>query len=118
MGKLFREYAAYRDRMNQKILQTENNAIKRFFAIDALTYHEGELSSKTKEMLGLACSMVLRCDDCIKYHIGKCKELGVSNKEFFEIFSVTLTVGGSIVIPHIRRAVEFLEDIEDEFPKN
>src|SRR3989304_10208060 len=116
MGKLYHDYAAYRDRMNKKILETENNAIKRFFAVDTLTYHDGALPTKTKEMLGLACSMVLRCDDCIRYHAVKCKEQGISRNEFFEIFSVALTVGGSIVMPHIRRALEFLEDIEDEIP--
>jgi len=116
MGKIYREYATYRDRLNRKILETENNVIKRFFALDTLTYHEGALPTKTKEMLGLACSMVMRCDDCIRYHISKCRELGVPRNELIEIFGVALIVGGSIVIPHIRRAIEFLDDLEDEFP--
>jgi AhpD family alkylhydroperoxidase len=112
MGNLPDDYNAYRDKMNQKILAADNTAIKRFFAVDTLTYQEGALPAKTKEMMGLAASMVLRCDDCIRYHLQKCKHEGVSQEEFFEIFSVALTVGGSIVIPHLRRAVEFLEELE------
>jgi AhpD family alkylhydroperoxidase len=80
--------------------------------VDTLTYREGALDAKTKEMLGLACSMVLRCDDCITYHIQQCHQLGVTRAEFFDIFSVALTVGGSIVIPHLRRAVAVLDEIE------
>jgi AhpD family alkylhydroperoxidase len=113
MGKLLDDYNAYRDRMNQKILAADNTAIKRFYAVDTLTYQEGVLSAKTKEMLGLAASMVLRCDDCIRYHLQKCHQNGVTREEIFEIFSVALTVGGSIVIPHLRRAVEFLEELEN-----
>ena len=113
MGKLLDEFNSYRDRMNQKILTTENKAIKRFYGIDTLTYQDGVLSKKTKEMMGLTASMVLRCDDCIKYHILKGYENGVTKEEFFEIFSVGLVVGGSTVIPHMRRAVEFLEDVEE-----
>jgi AhpD family alkylhydroperoxidase len=112
MGKLLDDYNSFRDRLNQKILAVDNMAIKRFFAVDTITYHDGALSSKTKEMLGLASSMVLRCDDCIRYHLVKCHQQGVTKEEFFEIFSVALVVGGSIVIPHIRRAVEFLEDMQ------
>jgi AhpD family alkylhydroperoxidase len=111
MGKLLDDYNSYRDRMNQRILAADNNAIKRFFAVDTLTYQEGALPLKTKEMLGLIASMVLRCDDCIRYHLIKCHEQGVTKEEFFEIFSVALTVGGSIVIPHLRRAVEFLDEL-------
>ena len=113
MGKLLDEFNSYRDRMNKKILQTDNKAIKRFYAVDTLTYKDGALPAKTKEMLGLAASMALRCDDCIRYHIIKCHENGVTKDEFFEIFSVALTVGGSVVIPDMRRAVEFLEEVEE-----
>jgi AhpD family alkylhydroperoxidase len=112
MGKLSDEFNSYRDRMNKKILETDNKAIKRFYAVDTLTYQDGALPAKTKEMLGLAASMALRCDDCIKYHIIKCHENGVTEDEFFEIFSVALTIGGSVVIPNMRRAVEFLEEFK------
>ena len=112
MGALFDEFNAYRDKMNQKILDSDNRVIKRIYSVDTLTYQDGALDVRTKEMLGLAASMVLRCDDCIKYHISKCHELGVTKEQFFEIFGVAVTVGGTIVIPHLRRAVEFLEDIE------
>ncbi len=111
MGKLLDEFNSYRDRMNQKILEADNRVIKRIYSVDTLTYQDGALPAKTKEMLGLASSMVLRCDDCIRYHIVKCHKLDVTRDEFFEIFSVAATVGGTIVIPHLRRAVEFLEDV-------
>jgi AhpD family alkylhydroperoxidase len=97
--------------MNERILSEDNRAIKRFFGVDTLTYEPGKLDTRTKEMLGLVASMVLRCDDCVSYHIQQCHEQGVSNEEMFEIFSVALTVGGSIVIPHLRRAVAFLDEL-------
>src|SRR5437870_3311410 len=105
------EFNAFRTKMNERILGVENRAIKRFFGVDTLTYEPGKLDAKTKEMLGLAASMVLRCDDCVSYHIIQCKKEGVGDEELFEIFSVALTVGGSIVIPHLRRAVAFLDDL-------
>jgi len=111
MSKLLDEFNIYRDRMNQKILAADNKVIKRIYSVDALTYTDGALPAKTKEMLGLVASMVLRCDDCIKYHIAKCHELGVTKDEFFEIFGVACTIGGTIVIPHLRRAAEFLEEL-------
>lgn len=104
----------YRSKMNERILQEDNLVIKRLFNLDTQTYSEGELSVKTKEMLGLVASMVLRCDDCIKYHLEKCHDAGTTRKEFFEIFSVANIVGGSIVIPHLRRAVEFLDQLEGD----
>lgn len=112
MGKMLDEFNRYRDRMNRKILDSDNKAIKHFYSVDTMAYQPGALDVKTKEMLGLASSMVLRCDDCIKYHIIKCHENNVSKDEFFEIFSVALVAGGSIVIPHLRRAVDFLEEME------
>ncbi len=112
MGKQLDEFNSYRDRMNEKILAEDNKVLKRLYAVDTLTYQPGALDVRTKEMLGLATSMVLRCDECIKYHIIKCHENGVTRKQFFEIFSVAYTVGGSIVVPHLRRAVEFLEEFE------
>jgi AhpD family alkylhydroperoxidase len=103
------EFNEYRSQMNERIFEADNLVIKRFFNLDTNAYSEGKLNVKTKEMIGLACSMVLRCDDCIKYHIGKCKEEGLNKEEFFEVFSLALLIGGSIVIPHLRRAVEYLE---------
>jgi AhpD family alkylhydroperoxidase len=105
------EFNAFRTRMNERILSTENRAIKRFFSVDTLTYERGVLDAKTKEMLGLVASMVLRCDDCISYHIQQCKKEGVTDDEIFDIFSVALVVGGSIVIPHMRRGVAFLDEL-------
>ena len=106
------EFTAFRQRMNERILGEDNQVVRRFFALDTQTYKAGALDIKTKEMLGLVASMVLRCDDCISYHVAQCKEAGVTREEFFEVFSVGLVVGGSIVIPHLRRAVDFLDRLE------
>jgi AhpD family alkylhydroperoxidase len=114
MGKLIDDFNAYREKMNEKILATDNKVMKRIYSVDTLTYQDGALSAKTKEMLGLATSMVLRCDDCVKYHLGKCHELGVTTAEVFEIFSVANLVGGTIVIPHTRRAVEYWEELMEQ----
>lgn len=108
---LVTEFNEYRSKMNDKILSSDNKVIKRIFNLDTNTYAEGALSEKTKEMMGLSCSMVLRCDDCIKYHLGKCFELGVTDAEMQEIFSVATLIGGTIVIPHLRRAVEYWEEL-------
>lgn len=105
-------FTDYRRRMNERILSEDNQVVRRFFALDTQTYKPGALDVKTKELLGLVASMVLRCDDCISYHVAQCKEAGVSREEFFETFSVGLVVGGSIVIPHLRRAVDFLDQLE------
>jgi len=105
-------FSAYRKRMNTRILDEDNQVVRRFFALDTQTYKPGALDRKTKELLGLVASMVLRCDDCISYHIAQCKEAGANRDELFETFSVGLVVGGSIVIPHMRRAVDFLDQIE------
>lgn len=112
MGKLSNDFNSYRSSMNEKIMASDNLVIKRLFNLDTNTYTEGALPVKTKEMLGLVASMVLRCDDCVKYHIEKCHDLGVSKDELFEVFSVASIVGGTIVIPHMRRAVEFWEDLQ------
>ncbi|MFA5327080.1 MAG: carboxymuconolactone decarboxylase family protein [Prolixibacteraceae bacterium] len=112
MGKLIKDFNSYREKMNEKILAADNKVMKRIYSVDTLTYRDGALSSKTKEMIGLATSMVLRCDDCVKYHLGKCYELGVTTAEVFEIFSVANLVGGTIVIPHTRRAVEYWEELQ------
>lgn len=113
MGKLADDFDAYREKMNGKILASDNKVMKRIYSLDTLTYKEGALSTKTKEMLGLATSMVLRCDDCIKYHLGKCFEQGVTSDEIFEIFGIANVVGGTIVIPHTRRALEFWEELNN-----
>lgn len=105
------EFRRFRERMNERILEAGNLEIKRFFALDTRTYEPGALDAKTKELLGLVASMVLRCDDCVTYHMVRCKEEGVSDEEFFETFSVGLVVGGSIVIPHLRRAVDTLDTL-------
>jgi AhpD family alkylhydroperoxidase len=102
----------FRARLNERILAEDNQPIKRMYALDTLTYRDGALNAKTKEMLGLVSSMVLRCDDCVHYHIQKCREHGVTRAEFFDIFSVALTIGGTIVIPHLRRAVDLLDKLE------
>ena len=114
MGKLIDDFNAYREKMNEKILAADNKVMKRIYSVDTLTYQDGALSAKTKEMLGLATSMVLRCDDCVKYHLGKCHELGVTTAEVFEIFSVANLVGGTIVIPHTRRAVEYWDELMEQ----
>ena len=107
------EFTDFRKRMNARILEQDNQVVRRFFALDTQTYKPGVLDLKTKEMLGLVASMVLRCDDCIAYHVAQCRQAGVSREAFFEVFSVGLVVGGSIVIPHLRRAVDFLDKLED-----
>jgi AhpD family alkylhydroperoxidase len=117
MGKRLEDFNKFRAEMNERILAENHQTIKRFLGVDTLTYQEGALSAKTKEMLGLATSLVLRCDDCVSYHILECKKHGVTRPEFFDIFSVSLTVGGSIVIPHLRRAVAFLDEVEEEEKK-
>jgi len=106
-----REFREFRERMNERILEADNLEIRRFFALDSRTYEDGALDTRTKELLGLVASMVLRCDDCITYHLVRCAEEGLTDKELFEVFSVGLVVGGSIVIPHLRRAVERLDEI-------
>lgn len=105
------EFNDYRAKMNEVILSKENLVLKRLFNLDTNTYAEGALPVKTKELLGLVASMVLRCDDCIKYHLGKCHEQGCSTEEIYEVFAVANIVGGTIVIPHTRRAAEYWEEL-------
>ena len=112
MSKLIDDFNNYRLKMNDRILSSESKVIKRIYNIDTNTYLEGALPTKTKEMLGLVSSMVLRCDDCVKYHLQKCKELNVTDQELFEIFEVATLVGGTIVIPHLRKAVEFWDELK------
>ena len=108
------DFTKFRKRMNERILSHDNQVVRRFFALDTQTYQNGALDVKTKEMLGLVASLVLRCDDCVSYHVAQCREAGVSEDEFFGIFSVGLVVGGSIVIPHLRRAVDFLDEVSKD----
>jgi len=105
------EFNEYRSKMNEVILGKQNKVINRLFNLDTNTYAEGALPTCTKEMLGLVASMVLRCDDCIKYHLIKCHEQGITTEQVYEIFAVANIVGGTIVIPHTRRAAEFWEEL-------
>ena len=111
MSARLQAYREYRERMNAQILDEATLTTKRFFNLDTRCYEDGALSARTKEMLGLSASLVLRCDDCIAYHTIRCVELGVSKAEILEIFDVGLIVGGSIVIPHLRRAHELLAEL-------
>ena len=106
------EFRKFRERMNSEILGENNLVINRFFALDTRTYEAGALDVKTKELLGLVASLVLRCDDCVTYHLVRCAEEKVSRAEMFESLSVGLVVGGSIVIPHLRRAVDSWNELE------
>jgi len=101
----------FREKMNTAILEGGNLTINRFFALDTRAYEDGALDAKTKELLGLVASMVLRCDDCITYHVVRCREEGVTDREFYDAFAIALVVGGSIVVPHLRRAVARLEEL-------
>jgi len=103
------EFQSYRTHMNRRIAEIDNLGIKRFFNLDTMAYNEGALSAKEKELLGLVASMVLRCNDCIDYHILQCVQAGWKDEELYEAFNVALVVGGSIVIPHLRHAVESLD---------
>jgi len=116
MPDTLQDFDAFRARMNELILGAGNLTINRFFALDQRAYEPGALGSKTKEMLGLVSSLVLRCDDCVTYHIVRCHEEGVTREEFLEVFAVGLVVGGSIVIPHLRRAIARLEEISEPPP--
>jgi AhpD family alkylhydroperoxidase len=111
MTDRLQEFRSFRERMNERILAQDNLEIRRFFALDGRVYEEGALPVKTKELLGLVASLVLRCDDCISYHVIGCREAGVTDDEIFEALSIGLVVGGSITIPHLRRAVDFLDEL-------
>lgn len=110
------DFRAFREKMNARILEQKNLVTNRFFALDGQTYEAGALDVKTKELAGLSASMVLRCDDCIAYHVIRCKELGCTDQQIWEIFNVALIVGGSIVIPHFRRAVALLDELSPTAP--
>jgi AhpD family alkylhydroperoxidase len=112
MGEKTDQFNEYRSRMNDRILSADNKVVKRIFNVDTNAYTEGALSVKTKELMGLVASLVLRCDDCVKYHLLKCKENSVTEEELFEVLGIATLVGGTIVVPHMRRAVEFWDDMK------
>lgn len=111
MGERLEQFRAFRERMNERILARGTLTTRRFFNLDTRCYEDGVLPTRTKEMLGLVASLVLRCDDCISYHIVRCLETGVTEDELMEVFDVGLIVGGSIVIPHLRRAHALLDEL-------
>ncbi len=108
------EFRNYRSKMNKRLLSKDNKIIKRIYSLDTITYQPSALDTKIKEMLGLATSMVLRCDDCVKYHLEQCYKEGVTTAEIMDIFGVSNVVGGTIVIPHTRRALEYWEILTEE----
>jgi AhpD family alkylhydroperoxidase len=108
---LVEDFNAYRSKMNEKIIASDSLIIKRIFNLDTNAYAEGSLDVKTKELIGLTCSLVLRCDDCVKYHLGKCKEVGLGTNQVQEAMGIATLVGGTIVIPHLRRAFEYWEEL-------
>lgn len=111
-GQSLAEFRAYRERMNAEILEQNNLVMNRFFALDGRAYEGGALDVRTKELLGLVASLVLRCDDCVTYHLVRCAEEGVTREQIFESMSIGLVVGGSIVVPHLRRAVDRWSELE------
>jgi AhpD family alkylhydroperoxidase len=104
---LVQQFNEYRSKMNERILAADNLIIKRIFNLDTHAYQQGVLDVKSKELIGLTCSLVLRCDDCVKYHLGKCKEVGLSTEQVHEAMGIATLVGGTIVVPHLRRAFEY-----------
>ncbi len=114
MSDRLKQFREYREKMNERILDSATLTTKRFFNLDTRCYEDGALDARTKEMLGLSASLVLRCDDCIAYHTIRCVELGVTREQILEIFDVGLIVGGSIVIPHLRRAHELMDELLED----
>ena len=109
---LVEDFNTYRSKMNDKIMASDSLIIKRIFNLDTNAYTEGHLDLKSKELIGLTCSLVLRCDDCVRYHLGKCKEVGLKTEEVNEAMGIATLIGGTIVIPHLRRAFEYWEELE------
>lgn len=112
-SKKVRKFQEEREKLNRIVLEQADLSMKRFFHLDAQTYQDGALPRRIKEMLGLAASMVLRCDDCVMYHLIRCKEEEITDEELREILSVALIVGGSITIPHVRKAFQAWEEMKD-----
>jgi AhpD family alkylhydroperoxidase len=117
MSKLVQEFNDYRSKMNEKLAADNNKIVKRIFNLDTNAYAEGALDIKTKELLGLVASTVLRCDDCIKYHLETSYKEGITKEQMMETMGIATLVGGTIVIPHLRRAYEFWEALEEEYPR-
>jgi AhpD family alkylhydroperoxidase len=113
MSERLEQFRAFREKMNARILESGHLDLKRFFALDTRAYEAGALPVGTKELMGLVASLVLRCDDCVTYHVVRCREEGITREQFLEAFNVALVVGGSITIPHLRRAVAVLDEIEE-----
>ncbi|MCE2734350.1 MAG: carboxymuconolactone decarboxylase family protein [Cyclobacteriaceae bacterium] len=110
---LVEDFNAYRSKMNERIQDTDSLIIKRIFNLDTNAYAPGgALDVKAKELIGLTCSLVLRCDDCVRYHLGRCKEVGLTSAEVQEAMGVATLIGGTIVIPHLRRAFEFWDELQ------
>ncbi|HEX6891833.1 MAG TPA: carboxymuconolactone decarboxylase family protein [Chryseolinea sp.] len=111
---LVSDFNEYRSKMNERILSSDSLIIKRIFNLDTNAYSsDGVLDVKSKELIGLTCSLVLRCDDCVRYHLGKCKEVGLSTDQVNEAMGIATLIGGTIVIPHLRRAFEYWEQLEN-----
>lgn len=106
------DFNNYRTRMNDKILSSDSLILKRIFNLDTNAYSEGHLDVRSKELIGLTCSLVLRCDDCVRYHLGKCRDVGFTTEEVQEAMGVATLIGGTIVVPHLRRAFEFWEELQ------
>ena len=113
MSNLVKEFNDYRSKMNEKLLADNNKIVKRIFNLDTNAYAEGALDVKTKELLGLVASAVLRCDDCVKYHLENCHKEGISKEEMMVAMGIATLVGGTLVVPHMRRAVEFWDDMKE-----
>ena len=114
MSNIVQDFNAYREKMNSRILEDNNKIIKRIFNLDTNAYMPGALDVKTKELLGLVASAVLRCDDCVRYHLETCYKEGLSREEVVEALGIATLVGGTIVIPHLRRAYEFWDALEEQ----
>lgn len=114
MANIVDDFNSYRSKMNEKMLEDNNKILKRIFNLDTNAFTEGALSKKTKELLGLGNSLVLRCDDCVKYHLEECHKIGFTKAEVVEAMSISLLIGGTIVIPHLRRAYEYWEALEQQ----
>lgn len=105
------EFNAYRAKMNARIFESDSLVIKRFFNLDTNTYQEGAIDRKTKELMGLCVSLAMRCESCVKYHIAEAVALGAGEKELLETFEIALVIGGSIVIPELRKAYSFMDEV-------
>ena len=112
--ELIEDFRSYREKMNEKLLSQNNKVISRIFNLDTNTFKAGALSARVKELLGLVSSMVLRCDDCVKYHLKQCYKLEITKEEILEVFAIANLIGGTIVIPHTRRALEFWEALDSQ----